>query len=56
MSSCDFVVNVDSFASCTAFQGMASEITGPTLPDLKDRLGVNYELISWALVSKSLGK
>ena len=35
---------------------MAGEMSGPTLPDLKDRIGVDYEEISRALVGKSIGK
>ena len=31
------------------------EIVGPTLPDLKDRLGVDYEQISRALIFISVG-
>ena len=36
-------------------QGLLLEIIGPTLPDLKDLVGVNYEEISRALVAKSAG-
>ena len=37
-------------------QGMAGEMSGPTLPDLKNRIGVDYEEISRALVGKSAGE
>lgn len=34
---------------------MANEITGPTLQDLKDQLGVSYEQMSGALGARSIG-
>lgn len=34
---------------------MFLEIVGPTLPDLKSRVGVNYEEMSRALMVRSLG-
>ena len=36
-------------------QGLAGEIVGPTLPDLKDQLRVNYEEVSRVLVGKGIG-
>ena len=37
------------------FQGMYLEIAGPTLPDLKHKIGVNYEEISRSLAARSVG-
>ena len=34
---------------------MASELVGPTLPDLKDRMRVNYEEVSRVLVGRGIG-
>ena len=31
------------------------EVTGPCIPDLKDKLGLNYEEISRAMVGTSVG-
>ena len=31
------------------------EIAGPTLPDLKHKIGVNYEEISRSLAARSVG-
>ncbi len=36
-------------------QGLSSKITGPTLNDLKDRLGVDIEAISRAMVWHHVG-
>ena len=36
-------------------QGIYAEIVGPTLLDLKDRVGANYEEISRTLVARSVG-
>ena len=36
-------------------QGMYSEITGPTLPYLKQRVDSNYEQIGRALAARSVG-
>ena len=36
-------------------QGLYLEIAGPTLPDLKHALGVNYEEIARTLVARSVG-
>ena len=36
-------------------QGLYLEIAGPTLPDLKHKLGVNYEEIARTLVARSIG-
>ncbi len=36
-------------------QGLMLEVVGPTLPDLKDHVGANYEEISRALATKSAG-
>jgi FHS family Na+ dependent glucose MFS transporter 1 len=36
-------------------QGLFNEVIGPTLPDLTDRLGVDYEKVSSALAAKSVG-
>ena len=37
------------------FQGLYSEITGPTLPYLKRRVNSNYEEIARAMVARSVG-
>ena len=34
---------------------MYLEIAGPTLPDLKHKIGVNYEEISRSLAARSVG-
>ena len=39
-----------------SFQGLFNEIIGPTLQDLKDNLGVDYETVSGALGIKSIGQ
>ena len=39
----------------SSFQGMFLEIVGPTMIDLKYRVGINYEEISRALLARSLG-
>ena len=36
-------------------QGMYSEITGPTLPYMKQRVSCNYEQIGRALAARSVG-
>ena len=36
-------------------QGMCASMTGPTTPDLRDRLGVDMETLSFLLAFKSLG-
>ncbi|CAH1789588.1 unnamed protein product [Owenia fusiformis] len=48
------VKNIFLFLS-RVFMGMYLEISGPTLLDLRDRVGVNYEEISRVLVAKSVG-
>ena len=37
------------------FQGLFNEIIGPTLIDLKDYLGVDYEDVTGTLVARSIG-
>ena len=37
------------------FQGLYLECIGPSIPDLKDKLGLDYEEISRALVGISVG-
>ena len=36
-------------------QGVYLEVVGPSLPDLRDRIGVNTEEISRALIGSSIG-
>ena len=36
-------------------QGIHLELSGPTLPDLKERVDANYEEISQGLVARSVG-
>ncbi len=37
------------------FKGLFNEVVGPTLPDLKARIGVNYEEIARVLSARSAG-
>ena len=40
---------------CFSFQGAFSEISGPTLPFIRQRVGANYEEISRTLMARSVG-
>jgi MFS family permease len=39
----------------STLQGLYNEVVGPTLPDLKERIGCNYEEIGRALSARSAG-
>jgi hypothetical protein len=40
---------------CVCPQGMFNEVVGPTLPDIKARVGANYEEIARVLAARSAG-
>ena len=50
-----FDVSLMFYLLDVAVQGLYLEIAGPTLPDLKHALGVNYEEIARTLVARSVG-